>query len=323
MLKLDLNEKPVKIAPGYDYARKEDYARAKKAIANYAAVAPNNLLITNGSYHALDLIFSFLFREKEQILLPVPTFVFYDKFELSRKLIFKKLPYSKSFSSQTIIKHLKSGRNRGLYISNPNNPIGYAFSHSELDSILLCASRNKTLTIVDEAYFEFYGITIKSLIKKYPELIILRTLSKAFGLAGARFGYVIAHEKMIEKLEKLKGPPYIVSHLALKAGIDSLGRVGIKKMNQYVRENQRVRSELEIFLQKQKIEYFSSQTNFLTLGVNDTKKFFESLKRRNILLKDLADYPDGKNCLKSHVRVTIPPSNKLKLIKDSLNSLFP
>lgn len=321
MLKLDLNENPGKTPRGYDYARKEDYDCVKKILASYASVPVNNLLITNGSYHALDLVFSFLFRENEQILLPVPTFVFYDKFESSRKLRFKKLQYSKSFSSDTIIKHLELGQSRGLYISNPNNPIGYAFSLPEIEAILLCALRNKTLTIIDEAYFEFYGITTKSLIKKYPNLIILRTLSKAFGLAGARFGYVIAGVKMIKRLEKLKGPPYIVSHLALKAGVNSLANNKIKKMNQYVKENQKTRDDLEEFLRKHKIEYFASQANFITLRVPNTQKFFNSFKEKGILLKDLSDYPDGKNCLGHSVRLTIPPPNKLVAIKKLLLNL--
>ena len=225
-----------------------DYEHAKKVLGGYAGVEPDHLVITNGSFHALDLVLGFLFRAGDKIILPVPTFPCYEKFQKQGDLKFIKLNYSSNFSAQIILDKLKSISVQGLYLANPNNPIGYTFTKLEIKKIISEAKKKKVLVLLDEAYFEFCGITAVNLIDKYDNLVITRTLSKAFGLAGVRFGYIITNPKLAKKLEESKGPPYIISHLAMNIGVKMLSSSGQKKMRKYVSENNKTGPDLADFL---------------------------------------------------------------------------
>lgn len=322
MLKLDLNEGFNNKRPGHNYARTADYERAKNMLSDYAGVRPDRLVITNGSFHALDLVLGFLFKAGDKILLSVPTFPCYEKFENSGRLKFIKLKYGRDFSVQTILTQLKSATVRGLYLANPNNPIGYAFTKTEIGKIVSVAKKRKVLVLLDEAYFEFCRITAVDLIDKYDNLVITRTLSKAFGLAGVRFGYIITNPKLAAKLESFKGPPYVIGHLALKIGATALSVVGQKKMKKYVRNSNKTRQELTRFLKEKSPHVFPSQTNFVTFRVTNSAKIVAGLNERSILVKDLNDYPDGQPSLKNCIRIAIPPANKLAQIKKELVRLF-
>ncbi len=315
MLKLDLNEGLNNKRPGYDYARMTDYEHAKKVLGGYAGVEPDHLVITNGSFHALDLVLGFLFKAGDKILLPVPTFPCYEKFERQGDLKFIKLKYGPSFSAQTILEKLRSTLVQGLYLANPNNPIGYTFTKSEIEKIVTEANKRKVLVLLDEAYFEFCGITAVNLVGKHDNLVITRTLSKAFGLAGVRFGYIITNPKLARKLEEFKGPPYIISHLALNIGAKALSAIGQKKMKKYVSENNKTRKDLANFLTEQGCEVFPSQTNFVSFKTKNSARITAGLAKKNILVKDLNDYLDGQPSLKNCIRITIPSANKLAQIK--------
>lgn len=321
MLKLDLNEGFGAQRPDYAYARTTDYERAKKVLADYVGVKANHLVITNGSFHALDLVLGFLFKAGDKILMPVPTFPCYEKFEKTNKLKFVKLKYDSNFSAETILAKLGSASLNGLYLANPNNPIGYVFTKSELGKIIAAAKKKKVLVLLDEAYFEFCDITALDLVGKYNNLVITRTLSKAFGLAGVRFGYIVTNPELARKLEDFKGPPYIISHLALNIGTRALDPSGQKKMRKYVTASNKTRQDLADFLIENGYKVFSSQTNFLSFYTKNSAKITTALAGKNILVKDLNDYPDGQRSLKNHIRMSIPPPHKLREIKSVIKNL--
>ncbi len=306
MLRLDLNEKNGLKSPR-SYARNENYERAKTVLAKYTDLPTNQLVIFNGSYHALELIFSSYLKAGSTVLLPVPTFPFYQKFEASRHLRIKKITCTGPDDIPLINKNLNPKIN-AIYLANPNNPLGYIFNLASLTRLLKKASALKTLVVIDEAYYEFSGITAQSLLRRFSNLIIVRTMSKAFGLPGARIGYIIGAAEIILELEQLKGPPYIISHY----GLDLVARLRQRDFGQVKKYTKQINLS-KVILTKNLIrvglKVCSSAANFLIAKVADANMVTAALAKRGILVTNLNHYPDGESLLRNHVRITLPNVN--------------
>ena len=195
MLNLDLNESG-RLKKPKSYARPSDYEAARQRLANYTGLDAKNIAITNGSYHALDLIFGSFVKAGGEAIIPVPTFPFYQKLEWSKHL---KLKLPRYFSPTDYLKLESeiSPETKVIYLANPNNPLGYQLESNFLTQLITRAAKAGILVVLDEAYYEFSGLTMQPLIEKYENLIIVRTLSKAFGLPGARMGYILAKASVI------------------------------------------------------------------------------------------------------------------------------
>lgn len=304
ILRLDLNENTLGEFP---YIRPQEYLRAIQSAAKYAQVAPVNLFLTNGSTHALELIFSFFFRDNSRVLLPTPTFTFYTKFEKAKRLRFIKLPYRKNFSPDTILKSVKPGI-AGLYLANPNNPLGYQFSKREMLAIIKKAARVKTVIVVDEAYVEFSGVTVKNLVNRFSNLIVVGSFSKAFGWAGLRLGYVIANKKLIAQLEWFRGQTLTLNRPGMKR-LSRLNRVDLTRMKKQVAHIVESREQFTRFCEKNKISYWPSSANFVSIKAKNAPLVAKKLAREGILIKAI-----DNNCL----RITMPPPEKLTTLTKAL-----
>jgi histidinol-phosphate aminotransferase len=274
-------------------------------------------VLFNGSSNALDTIFTFLFSDKNTILLPVPNFTFYINFEKYKRLRFVKIPYKEDWSIEKITGKLKSGI-QGIYISNPNNPIGYLFSSKELEQLISRAAKNNTLAIIDEAYFEFSGVTVKDLTDSYPNLIVVRILSKAFGLAGLRIGYTITNRQMANILEELVRKPMTIGLAGLRK-VSSFREIDFRNITRYVRQINRTKRNFMDFLKKRGIKYYPSSANFLTIRLKNAKVTINRLKKEKILALDLNNYPDSGTTLKNCIRIAIPSTSDLPRLKNALN----
>ena len=315
MLKLDLNEK---INGKFSYARQEDYQKAKKAVASYAKTSPGNIVITNGSFHAINVIFTFLLKEKDVLLLPVPTFTFYKPFEKNGKFKIKKLFYNENFNSEDIVRNLNK-KIKAVYLANPNNPIGYIFSRKELIKIIRICKKHNVLAVFDEAYFEFSGTTVKDLVNEFSNLFVIRTFSKAFGMAGLRMGYIITAAKNAERLEEMKGPPYIVGRIGLSR-LEGLKKKDFREAKRYANNINIAKKSLEKYFQGKNISFFPSKANFITFMVPNAQKLIRHFQKKKVLVRGLSDYPDGRKLLKNSVRLTVPPSKKVPSLKSIFSS---
>src|SRR3989344_582270 len=309
-LKLDLNENPYgKIG----YTRPDDYEKARKKIARYTEINSRNIVLTNGASHALDLIFSFLLPDKAKVLLPVPNFFFYKKFERVNRLKFIKIPYQDGLPIRIIDEKLTRGI-KAIYLSNPNNPLGYALSVKELAGLIVQAKRINALFVVDEAYFEFCGITVIRLVNKFPNLIVVRTISKAFGLAGTRIGYTITNAKTTRLLEEIRGKLFEVSRLGVEK-INKLTLVDFARIHRQALQINQAKKDFVNFLSQNGTEFYPSKTNFITIRVKNSKSVVEKLKNRGILVTNLNNYLDRKKILKNCIRITIPRKSDLLKLK--------
>lgn len=298
------------------YVRGDECEEIKKSIAKVRRINPAEIVLFNGSWHGLMIIFSFLFHEKDEVLVPVPTFPFYLSLVEHQQFKIKKISGRPCDITAKNIGQNFNAQTKGLYLVNPTNPFGEVISQAEINKILSLAIKKNVLVVLDEAYGELADIDSSRLIKKYSNLIILKSGSKAYGLGGARAGYAMTNKKLAEILESCRGPSYTLSAPAISA-LSAFYRQ-IKSFNRYVEEIKKIREEFKDFLKQQQCQVFDSRVNFVTFAVKDSPRFVRALAKKNIIIKDLIDYPDGRGLTKNLVRVTIPPKEDWLRLKKAL-----
>jgi threonine-phosphate decarboxylase len=188
-----------------------DSASVREAAAEYLGrpVKPSNIIVGNGSTELIHLFALTFVKRGEECLIPVPTFGEYEVAvrKAGGRLRFLKLKASAGFTLKTseILRSLKPKRAKAVFICNPNNPTGQAVSKRDLVGLLDETLDMGVMVFLDESYVEFSGgDSLANLVDKYPNLFVLRSLTKAFGLIGLRVGYGVASEELVEFMSKAK-----------------------------------------------------------------------------------------------------------------------
>lgn len=197
-----------------------------------------------------------------------------------------------------------------IILSNPNSPTGTTVNLKEIIKILNKAKKNNIKVVIDEAYYGFSLVTAEPLIKKFKNLIVLRTFSKAYGLAGLRVGYVISNPKNIEKYFNIK-PMYEVNSLGILAANILLKNQKFRK--KYLIDVKKGKNFLLSFFKSKKIKFLDTAGNFILFKL-DKKKFsyFKKMKLKKINIVENIKY---KN-LKDYSRITLAPKKEMyKFIK--------
>ena len=266
--------------------RYPEYGPVEQAVASYAGVSKDMVLLTNGSDEAIDLIMRVSAGENDRIIIPTPSFsMFFQSAAIIGAAIVSpsylengacRFPLREILA--TITKTTKL-----VVLCNPNNPTGTGISLSDIETILKNAS--STLVMVDEAYQEFSGISAVPLLSRYPNLIITRTFSKAFGLAGLRIGYVLASPTIIKMLSAIKSP-YSVNALAAAAANAALRRTN--DMRSYAAEvMDRSKPLLEAFFLENGVPFFASRANFLLIAPTNPESVAKKLEQNGILVRTI------------------------------------
>lgn len=249
-------------------------------IAKYCKVSDSQILLTNGSDQAIDLIFRTFTEKGDRVIIPTPSFaMFYQWAEISENKIIKPV-YGKElgFPLKEILKSINE-QTKLIIICNPNNPTGTIVSLDDIEKILKKALKFNTLVYIDEAYCEFSEITAAGLISKYSNLLITRTFSKAFALAGLRIGYVLGQEDLLMEMRKIIGP-YDVNMAAVIAAKISLNY--LPEIKKTVSEIIKARELLEDFFRKRDIPFWASRANFVLFKPKDSRKTYEYLEANGI-----------------------------------------
>ncbi|KAK3604779.1 hypothetical protein CHS0354_000437 [Potamilus streckersoni] len=261
-----------------------DYSTLNRAVARYAGVHANQVLPTNGSDQAIDVAFRTFTKKGSEVIIPVPTFSLLMQSAVKQRVKIRTVAYqapSFQFPLEEVLL-LMCKKTRMVVICNPNNPTG---THVSLEGISAIAEKLKEgVVLVDEAYFEYLGVTAVSLIEKYPNLIITRTLSKAFGLPSIRFGYLVASEEHIKECKKIRDP-YDVNMLA-----SEVAKVALNAPSYATNYAKTVMTKskliLERFFEKNGIVYCPSSANFILFKPFHTpREVYETLKSNGILTR--------------------------------------
>jgi histidinol-phosphate aminotransferase len=301
-LRLDFNENTVGCSPAVlralsrmtaeEMAIYPEYQETTKRLARFFGVRPAEMHLTNGIDDALHLIADTFLNDSDSVLVVEPTFDMYRFFaELAGARVFA-LRYDEEmrFPVDAVIRALRQPAKRCprvLYIANPNNPTGTLVKREELRRILRAGSH--TLVLVDEAYFDFAGLTILPWIRRYPNLLVARTFSKSAGLAALRVGCLFGKPELLAALRRAC-TPYPVNSAALVAAEAAIRDP--KFLREYTREVLQSRAMLEKGLVRLGARIYPSSANFVLADFGPgARRLVRALERKGILVRGRKDFP--------------------------------
>ncbi len=303
LIKLNQNESPFDLPEDLKRELIEDFIRQPwnrypdvfpsqliEALSEYLGMSMENIIAANGSNELMYSVLMAVVSKGTKVLIPVPTFFLYEKIVkvLEGELIEVLAKQDLSFDVDAIIRTAKEQRPSLIILNSPNSPTGQMLTAAEVERIIV---ETDSLVLADEAYIEFADApSVLPLIEKYDRLIILRTFSKAFSLAGLRIGYLIAQPALCAELLKPK-IPFTVNNFSSSAAVKLLKEKDlISGRIQYIKEHKNaLYREMNSYSD---IKVFSSQTNFLIFQVKkNAKELFDRLISENVLIRDVGSYP--------------------------------
>ncbi|HLZ13775.1 MAG TPA: histidinol-phosphate transaminase [Candidatus Acidoferrum sp.] len=252
-------------------------------LARYFGVAAEELVLTNGGDDALRIFFDAFVDKGSRILICEPTFPMYRYYAeiYGARIGVCKYDAEMRFPLRDVVRELKK-RPRVFFLANPNNPTGTLVPFPELRKILQLAQR--TAVVFDEAYAEYSGLTTIPWIRKYPNLFVARTFSKAAGLASLRLGGVIARRDSLELVRRAM-PPYPINLAGLVGAVAAVG--DRKTMRAHIREILTVREWFAHALETLGARTFPSAGNFLLADFGASgPALFARLEKKGILLRE-------------------------------------
>lgn len=273
----------------------------KQAIAVMWGMDSERMMLGNGSD---ELIQAIILAFGGPVLVPVPTFAMYEITAKALSQDVATVPLAKDFSlgADKMLKKAKAIKAKVIFLACPNNPTGNRFSDEAVRKIL---DKANAAVVIDEAYFDFSRKSFLPLLKDYPNMILLRTLSK-IGFAGLRVGVLTAAPKIIEELNKIR-LPYNINTLSQAAALAALGHGDVlnKQISLLISERERLYNALSRTLG---ITAYPSETNFILFRTAaDATDIYNKLKQAGILIKNLNKPGPLKNCLR--VTVGTPEEN--------------
>lgn len=256
----------------------------RKALAEYVDLKPENIICGNGGDEMITYLLGTFLNPGDKLLVHSPTF---DMYELGAETLGAQTIKVKDLAGyrrdkEGLLAAVKKYQPKITVICNPNNPTGDLLPASFIEEVLKAADN---LVFVDEAYMEFaQKESVISLIRQYPNLIVLRTLSKAFGLAGMRCGYLAADQEIINAIAKIKAPYNLNAFTQLFAQIVLRHKEELFKVrDDIVEERKRLFDEL---VKIPGLTVYPSCTNFLLVQVESKhEEIFKALKEKDILVK--------------------------------------
>ncbi len=307
IIKLDANENPYggspRVPPALaEYSRWHTYpdagqTRLRRQLHEYTGVDADSIVAANGSGELLDYILGLFLEPGDEVINCPPTFDLYRLRTLVNRGKLVNISRNEDFSVNIkLVKAAMTARTKLIILANPNNPSGNIIPRKD---ILALADTGIPL-LIDEAYYEFCGETVASLVAHYKNLLVLRTCSKWAGLAGLRLGYGIFPKEIASYLMKIK-LPYNVNSAALVAVQESLRDVDylMSRVKAIITERERLFNELE---KLKWLKPFPSRANFILYSVlkGEASELLAKLQNRGILVRYF-DQPMVKNCLRISV----------------------
>lgn len=291
-------------------------ALLRRAIEEVMGLPYENTIVGNGSDELIDLLYRIFCRPgKDSVLLLPPTYGAYKVFASINEVNVITLPLTKDFAldEEGIKSAIKKYAPKLLFICSPNNPTGNAMDR---EAIVRIAEYNRAITVVDEAYGDFSKTeSVAAEVFKNERLVVLRTLSKCWALAGARVGIAVTSKELHETLYNVKYP-YNLSLPAQKAALEVLSsaekvRDGAREI---IEERERLRLELEALPSVKKV--FPSDANFLLVRIEDAEEKYEKLKGRGIITRLRSKELNCASCLRITVGSRVENDELLDALKE-------
>jgi len=323
-LRLDFNENTVGCSPAViAYLRDKltaealsiypEYTDAMRELAAFFAVAPGELVLTNGTDEAIQVLINTFVDDGDDVLLLKPSYAMYRFYAELAGATVRELDYATdlSFPLEELLQAIKP-ETRAILTANPNNPTGTGIGVSGVRQILDAAPHAAVL--IDEAYFEFSGVTALPLLRQYPNLFVSRTFSKVYGMAAMRCGCLFSNVQNVRWMHKAQSPYSVnmLAALAARAAIQDPQYVAV-----YVKEILAARELVYQGLDKLGIPYYKSQGNFVLFHAGDRAiPIRDGLRERGVLIRDRSYEIAGT------VRVTIGNRKQIERFLAELEALW-
>jgi histidinol-phosphate aminotransferase len=295
-LRLDLNESTTGCSPrvlaklrtldARLLALYPDRNRGERLLADFLAVKSEELLLTNGADEAIDVLCRAYFDSDDEMIIAVPAFSMYEIFAQSAGARVVRVATGPEFAYplEEVLAAI-TPRTRMIVITNPNNPTGLTVERERILRVLAAAPHAAVL--LDEAYFEFYGQTMMDQIGRVPNLFIVRTFSKAYGLAGMRLGALAGPAEQMTLLRGIPSP-FNVNVFAVECLREALE--DRQFVADYVGQVRSTREWLRAKLENMGLKCWPSSTNFLLVYLGDLRrKVLDTMTANGIALRDCHD----------------------------------
>ena len=306
---LDANENPFGEFNRYPDG---DPIQLKKKLAEINQSKTENLFLGNGSDELIDLTMRiFCEPAKDSILIMNPSFVMYEIYAKMNNLQVEKLQLNSDFELEKdkFLDTVSKSQAKVLFLCSPNNPTG-----NSIEDLEFYIQNFNGIVVVDEAYIEFSpDDSAVKLLNKYPNLIVLKTLSKAFGMAGLRIGVGFATAEIASLFIQLK-PPYNISSQSQKLAFDQLNNIEqIQNNIKFIlEEKEKLKDGLKQI--KEVLKIYPSDANFFLIEFKDAQLIYQKLLDKNILTT--LRHPTIKNCLRISVGTAQENSELLKVLSE-------
>ncbi|MDE3252447.1 MAG: histidinol-phosphate transaminase [Bacteroidota bacterium] len=289
----------------------------KEKLSVIKGIAAEHIFLGNGSDECIDLIFrSFCEPGKDNCIICPPTYGMYEVSAHINDVEVRKAPLLDDFQLDLVhLENLVDEHTKLIWLCSPNNPTGNALNRTDIEMVL---NNFSGIVVVDEAYINF--AKQKSFIQEladYPNLVVLQTLSKAWGLAGLRLGMAFASVAVIDILNKVK-PPYNINQATQELVLKALEEVG--QVNDMIRILVDMREALaEVFRSMPTVEkVYPSDANFLLVKIAEARKIYEFLLTKGIVLRDRSNVQLCEDCL----RITIGTEKENTLLVDAMQDWY-
>ena len=307
-VRLDFNENTIACSPRVlevlgrisraDLTKYPEREPVERLIASYLSLKASQVLLTNGVDEAIHVLCQTFLDVGDEFLLPVPTYSMYEVYGSSTdgKVVCVQAEESFYFPLDSLLKKINPST-KLIAIANPNSPTGRSVSRESIVKVIENAPN--TIVLVDEAYYHFYGHTVLDLVERTPNLVVTRTFSKAYGMAGLRLGMLAAHESQMPWIRRMISP-YSVNGLALACLPAAIKDEAYLKW--YVDEVLQGRDLFNAALRRLRVHHWPSEANFILVRIGPKhKELVAAMSRRKVLVRDRSNDPGCDGC----VRITV------------------
>jgi histidinol-phosphate aminotransferase len=321
-LRLDFNENTLACSPKVrealgrisagELTRYPEREPVEAIVAAHLKLAPQQVALTNGVDEAIHVLFETFLDAGDELLLPVPTYTMYEVYASATdaRIIAIQSAADLQFPFERLLAEI-TPRTKIVAIANPNSPSGSIATRAQI--LELARRASQAVVLVDEAYFHFYGETVIDQIGVLPNIVVARTFSKAYGLAGLRLGLLAGPADLMRWIRRVLSP-YSVNSLALACLPPALEDAAY--LDWYTNEVIAARKDFEALLDHVGIRRWPSHANFVLVEIGPRHaEFVRSMRAAGVLVRDRSNDPGCDGC----VRITIGTREQMRNAATALN----
>jgi histidinol-phosphate aminotransferase len=287
----------------------------KKKISAIKNIAPENILLGNGSDECIDLLIrAFCEPQRDNIIICPPTYGMYEVYAHINDVDVKEVPLLQNFQlNLEALEQAIDENTKLIFFCSPNNPTGNSMNREDIEMVI---NNFDGIVVIDEAYINFSrNYSFLSELKDYPNLVVMQTFSKAWGLAALRLGMNFASIEIIDILNKIK-PPYNISQATQELALQALDH--LEDVNTMIKEIVKEREELVKSLLQVPLVHkvYPSDANFVLAKVTEATAIYNYLKEKGIIVRNRSNVILCEDCL----RVTVGTSRENEQLLEALKN---